>query len=754
MTVNYTSLLSLGQPVTGTESGTWGDDVNNAVTSYLDIAIAGTLTLTGDGAVTLANTQGTNTATNISSTSAQYAILKIVGPLTATKVITAPSTSKTYLVINTDSTYGVTVKASGQTGVTVDANSRSIVVFNGTDYVVAGSDGGSVTFTTVKAGDGTAAAPSYTFSSSGNSDNGMYLPAANSLGFSTAGSERVRVDSSGNVGINTSSPPYKFVVNSATTYNAVGGTASSTNTVGHLTSEDGCNFFLDSYTTGSPGFIGRKANGTSTTPTATTAGNALVSLTGRGYGDTGWSNTGVASISFNASETFTDTSKGTHITFSTTAIGATTRSERMRIIDSGDVGIGTSSPGYRLDVVGSVIRLAETTTSGLAYHQFGRSATATDNFHIGTGGDGAFRIYNGNYGAGSPRVSVTSAGNLGVGVLSPTYKLEVSTDASIYDVRVGRGAGNVASNTTVGSFAMASNTSGDDNTGVGYGALNGNTTGSDNTAFGSSALSSNVSGQGNTAVGSQALISGTGTGNTAVGYLALGVATVSSSGNVAVGESALSFLGSNGGCTAVGSGAGVSSTGSTNTFVGYRAGYEITTGAKNTLIGGYVGNSGGLDIRTASNYIVLSDGDGNIRLFSNNSGEIMVGGVTDRGAYNLQCNGTGVWGQGAYVNGSDARMKENVVNLPSGLDVVKALRPVTFQYKQEFSQDTAVQPGFIAQELVTAMSGQNYIDGVVHQGGEYMGVAYQNLIPILTKAIQEQQEQIELLKAQVEALKV
>jgi len=752
MTVNYTSLLSLGQPVTGTESGTWGDDVNNAVTSYLDIAIAGTLTFTGDGAVTLANTQGTNSATNISSTTAQYAIIKVVGPLTATKVITAPSTSKSYIVVNTDSTYGVTVKASGQTGVTVDANSRAIVVFNGTDYAVAGSNGGSVTFTTITAGDGTAAAPSYSFSSSGNSDNGMYLPAANSLGFSTAGSERVRVDSSGNVGVNTSSPPYKFVVNNATTYSAVGGTASSTNTVGHLTSEAACNLFLDSYSTGSPNIVGRKANGTSTTPTATTAGNSLVSLTGRGYGATGWSNVGAASISFNASENFTDTANGSYITFSTTAIGSTTRNERVRIIDSGDVGIGTSSPGYRLDVVGSVIRLAETTTGGLAYHQFGRSATATDNFHIGTAGDGAFRIYNGNYGAGSPRVSVTSAGNLGVGVLAPTYKLEVSADASIYDVRVGRGAGSVASNTTVGSFAMASNTSGDDNTGVGFGALNGNTTGSDNTAFGSNALSGNVSGGSNTAVGSQALFGNVGNANTAVGYAALGGSTVSSSGNVAVGDAALNFLGSNGNCTAVGSSAGISATGAKNTFIGYQAGYEITTGAKHTLVGGYVGNSGGLDIRTASNYIVLSDGDGNIRLFSNNSGEIIVGGVTDRGPYNLQCNGTGVWGQGAYVNGSDARMKENVVDLPSGLDVVAALRPVTFQYKQEFSQDTAVQPGFIAQELVTAMTGQNYVDGVVHQGGEYMGVAYQNLIPILTKAIQEQQAQIELLKAQVAAL--
>lgn len=142
MTVNYTTLLSLGQPVTGTESGTWGDDVNNAVTSYLDIAIAGTLPLTGDGAVTLANTQGTSSATNITSTTAQYYILKVVGPLTATKVITAPSSSKAYIVNNTDSTYGVTIKASGQTGVTVAAGQRALVVFNGTDYVQVGASAG------------------------------------------------------------------------------------------------------------------------------------------------------------------------------------------------------------------------------------------------------------------------------------------------------------------------------------------------------------------------------------------------------------------------------------------------------------------------------------------------------------------------------------------------------------------------------------------------------------------------------------
>lgn len=47
--------------------------------------------------------------------------------------------------------------------------------------------------------DGTATAPTYSFSSSGNSDNGMFLSAANALGFSTAGVERWTINSSGSL---------------------------------------------------------------------------------------------------------------------------------------------------------------------------------------------------------------------------------------------------------------------------------------------------------------------------------------------------------------------------------------------------------------------------------------------------------------------------------------------------------------------------------------------------------------------------
>lgn len=130
-----TGQLGLVTPTQGTLSGTWGDTVNNGITEYVNIAIAGTLTFSGDGAITLANTTGSASATNIGSTTAQYMMIQITGTLTGTKTITGPSYSKTYVVDNTTATYGVTFKASGQTGVTIAAGEKALVYFNGTDYV-------------------------------------------------------------------------------------------------------------------------------------------------------------------------------------------------------------------------------------------------------------------------------------------------------------------------------------------------------------------------------------------------------------------------------------------------------------------------------------------------------------------------------------------------------------------------------------------------------------------------------------------
>jgi len=81
--------------------------------------------------------------------------------------------------------------------------------------------------------------------------------------------------------------------------------------------------------------------------------------------------------------------------------------------------------------------------------------------------------------------------------------------------------------------------------------------------------------------------------------------------------------------TLIGSEAGQAvSTGQKNTLLGYQAGELITTGSFNVVLGGYDGNEGGLDIRTATNHIVISDGSGNIRIYVNNSGKVGIGTVS------------------------------------------------------------------------------------------------------------------------------
>jgi hypothetical protein len=145
MTITPTTLLSLPVLTTGTESGTWGDDVNNGLTQYLDICIAGTLALTSasftSNALTLANTAGTSSATNIAGTTAQYYILSI-SSLAASVTITAPSSSRSYIVNNLDTTYNVTIKATGQSGVIIYPGEKAIVAFSSTDYVKVSSYAG------------------------------------------------------------------------------------------------------------------------------------------------------------------------------------------------------------------------------------------------------------------------------------------------------------------------------------------------------------------------------------------------------------------------------------------------------------------------------------------------------------------------------------------------------------------------------------------------------------------------------------
>jgi hypothetical protein len=134
-----TGQLGLVTPTQGTLSGTWGDTVNNGITEYVNIAIAGTLSFSGDGAITLANTLGDASASNIGSTTAQYMVIRVTGTQTVAKVITGPSYSKLYMVDHAGATSAVTFKAAGQTGVTIAVGEKAFVYYNGTDYVKVAS---------------------------------------------------------------------------------------------------------------------------------------------------------------------------------------------------------------------------------------------------------------------------------------------------------------------------------------------------------------------------------------------------------------------------------------------------------------------------------------------------------------------------------------------------------------------------------------------------------------------------------------
>jgi hypothetical protein len=134
MATAYTSLLGLALPVTGELSGSWGDIVNDSITSLLDSAISGTTTLSADADVTLTTTDG-------AANQARQAILLWTASGSTTRNITAPAHSKAYFVINkTGGTQSIVIRGAGPTtGVTVLAGTQSLVVWDGADFVEVAS---------------------------------------------------------------------------------------------------------------------------------------------------------------------------------------------------------------------------------------------------------------------------------------------------------------------------------------------------------------------------------------------------------------------------------------------------------------------------------------------------------------------------------------------------------------------------------------------------------------------------------------
>lgn len=169
----------------------------------------------------------------------------------------------------------------------------------------------------------------------------------------------------------------------------------------------------------------------------------------------------------------------------------------------------------------------------------------------------------------------------------------------------------------------------------------------------------------------------------------------------------------------------------------------------------------------------------------NQDGELLVGTSTDNGAFNLQVSGTGYFSTGLRVDYtsafdantvfqmpntstkgakgfvwatySDARIKNNFDTIQNAIETISKLRPLHYdQYDSEVKNGEIITGenkirtvGFIAQEVVSA------IPQAVQVGNETQlwGMDYTKIIPFLTKAIQEQQTQIESLKKELEEIK-
>jgi len=138
------------------------------------------------------------------------------------------------------------------------------------------------------------------------------------------------------------------------------------------------------------------------------------------------------------------------------------------------------------------------------------------------------------------------------------------------------------------------------------------------------------------------------------------------------------------------------------------------------------------------------------------SNTIMQAYSTGAAAYRfyVQWNGQ-IYASQTTISGiSDVRYKENIVDLDVGLDAIMALKPRKFDWKKGKGKDIKGDRGFIAQEFEEVFP--DLIDqwkDPAPEGEEPYKSVKQELIPVLVKAIQEQQAIIQQLQADVAALK-
>ena len=299
---------------------------------------------------------------------------------------------------------------------------------------------------------------------------------------------------------------------------------------------------------------------------------------------------------------------------------------------NGTVGATTPNTGAFTTVTatGGVDKL--TTASGVVSVAASAAPTAGQ---VLTATSGTVATWQTPSSSGGDVVGPASATANGIALFDSTtgklIKDSAASDGFIYGIRVGRGAGAVATNTAVGASALQANTTGagvvavgyetlysnngNFNTGIGRQALRTNSTGYENVGVGYTALYNNSSGIRNTAIGTEALNANTtASNNTAVGYQA-GYSNTTGTDIAALGLQALKANTTGSQNTAFGSVAlTANTTASHNSAFGYAALFNNTTGASNVALGNYTLQAN----TTASNNTAV----GYQASYSNTTGEL------------------------------------------------------------------------------------------------------------------------------------
>lgn len=763
MTINHTTLLDLPLPVTGTESGTWGDIVNNGLSEYIDISVAGSLSLSADSDTNLSSTKGNAAGTNIGSTTAQYAILRCTGARTATRNINAPAWaisggtltnySKIYIVVNeTTGSQNIVLRATDSatptytTGVTIVPGERAVCAWNGSDFVkVGGAAGGSTTqvqynnagvfggITNATTDGTTLSMTSPKVITSINDTNGNELlkvtataSAVNEVTVANAATGNNPVLSATgndtNIGINLTPKGSGAIKLSGLSYPTADGSANQaivTNGSGTLS------FATISASAATPTALGT-VYGSMTT-------NSSTYLTAAGYnagaGNTGNFNTAFGTLALDASPSGAANNAFGVSTLGSNTTGASNSGFGHNALTSNTTGNYNVAVGHQAldnNTTGSI-------NTAVGYQAARNAVATTRNVAIGA--------YSMGLGTSSGNGYNTAVGTYSLYKNSSGENNVAMGEEALYENTTG------TNNTALGRLALTANTTANNNTGIGYQALYSNTTGTELTAVGAYALKANTTGISNAALGYGALyLNTTGNYNSAIGVNAL-YANTTGANNVAVGFAALDANTTAGANVGIGHNAlGATTTGPWNVAVGGESLRANTTGGTNTAVGGYalyncttglsnicVGSLQGAGINYSPVFDVTTE---NNRLVMGHSSI------------------TNAYVQVAWTVTSDARDKTNITVVPHGLAFVNQLNPVSFQFKTSREDDTPngnKRYGFLAQDIL-ALEGDDpvIIDNEVPEKLKYQG---ESLVPVLVKAVQELSAQVQALQAEIATLK-